>query len=100
VPKRSQIRFDSAEITLLIRHNSFAPFDTLASIKMLRIAHQIICVNMGIAWRAVPTSGATISTSAAVATLPSILRRWQSSNGAGAAQDVQESMDKVTPGYL
>jgi len=65
---------------------------------MLKIAHQIICVNMGIAWRAIPTTGATISTAAAIATTPSLLRRWQSSTGADAAQNVQESMDKVKRG--
>jgi hypothetical protein len=58
---------------------------------MLRIAHQIICVNMGIAYRAVPISGATIL--ATMATTPSsVLRRWQSS---AAPEDVQASMDKV-----
>lgn len=63
---------------------------------MLKIARQIVCVNMGIAWRAVPTSGATISPVAAVASAPShLLRRWQSSPGADATQQVQESMDKV-----
>ncbi|KAL4518105.1 hypothetical protein Ndes2526B_g01461 [Nannochloris sp. 'desiccata'] len=51
---------------------------------------------MGIAWRAVPTSGATISPVAAVASAPShLLRRWQSSPGADATQQVQESMDKI-----
>jgi hypothetical protein len=60
---------------------------------MLRIAHQIICVNMGIAWRAVPIEKATIPSAAAIATTPSLLRRWQSSNS--NTQDVQASMDKV-----
>jgi hypothetical protein len=86
--------FDSADQflkTLLIISKSSNEKPTI----MLRIAHQIICINMGIAWKAVPSTGATTVTNAAAATTASLFRRWQSGSSGGDAQDVQESMDKV-----
>ena len=57
---------------------------------MLRIAREIVCINMGIAYRAVPLPAA------AIATMPSLFRRWQSGGSSGATgQDIQQSMDKV-----
>ena len=57
---------------------------------MLRIAHQIVCVNMGIAFRAIPASSNKFSANS----VASFLRHRQAYSS--GTTDLQASLDKVS----